>query len=104
MSARLAMLEQQIQKGHTDPFVWYARAMELRSLGRLEHALDAYEEVARRFPEYVPTFLMAGQVAEELQLREQARAWYERGVRAAQQRGDAHALGELQAALSATEQ
>jgi tetratricopeptide (TPR) repeat protein len=98
---RLAMLEAVIAKGSNEPFPHYARALELRSLGRLEDALAAFEDVARRFPSYVPTYLMAGQVAEQIGRAEAARDWLTRGVARAQGAGDGHALSELQQALAA---
>lgn len=98
---RLAMLEARIAKGADDPFIFYARALELRSLGRLEQTLQALEEVATRFPQYVPTFLMAGQVAAELQQTEVARDYLQRGIALSEEVGDHHAHSELLAALEA---
>lgn len=94
------MIEKLLEKGSTDPFHWYARAMELRGLGRLEEALDAYGEVRDRFEDYVPTYLMAAQVARELDRLEEARAWAEQGVAQAQRSGDGHAASELTQFLS----
>lgn len=96
-SKRLAMFDTMIAKGSEDPFVHYARAMELRSLERLEDALGAFDEIAERFPTYVPTYLMAAQVAEKLGRIEDAEAWCDRGLERAREAGDAHAAGELQA-------
>jgi hypothetical protein len=87
-SKRLALFDQMIAKGS---------AMELRSLGAKDAALDAFEGVATRFPEYVPTYLMAAQVCAELAREADALAWCDRGILAAKKVGDAHALGELQA-------
>lgn len=94
---RLAMLETMIAKGSEDPFVWYARAMELRSRDRFDDALEAYGEVSEKFPEYVPTYLMAAQVCEQLGKTDDARAWAERGLKRAS--NDPHAASELQAFL-----
>lgn len=96
-SKRLALFDQMIAKGSEDPFVHYARAMELRSLGRKEDALEAFDGVATRFPTYVPTYLMAAQVCGELQRDGDAVAWCDRGIAQAREAGDGHALGELQA-------
>ncbi len=96
MSAdRLAMIERLIAGGSADPFHWYARAMELRSLERLEDALAAFADVRDRFADYVPTYLMAAQVAQELDRTDEARAWCERGLEQARAKGDAHAAREL---------
>lgn len=99
MSDRLALLEKMIEGGSTDPFHHYARAMELRSLGRLEDALAAYADVAERFEDYVPTYLMAAQVAEELDREDEAREFCSRGLKQAQAKGDGHATAELQQLL-----
>ncbi len=103
MSQRLEMLERVIAAGSDDPFHWYARAMEYRSLGRFEEALAAYAAVAERFTAYVPTYLMAGQLAAEVGQTDSARQWLNRGIRAATDAGDAHAQSELRAALAALE-
>lgn len=92
---RLAMIEKLIAQGSADPFHWYARAMELRSLDRLEDALTAFADVRERFPDYVPTYLMAAQVAQELDRVDDARAWCEQGLERAQAKGDSHAAREL---------
>lgn len=97
---RLAMFDQILAKGTDDPFVYYGRAMELRSLERHRESLDAFGVLAERFPEYVPTYLMAGQVAEILGLPDEARRWYERGIERAAGK-DPHARSELSAALEA---
>ncbi len=97
------MLEAMIAKGAKDPFVHYARALELRGLGRREDALAALEEVARSFPAYVPTYLIAGQLATELGRRDDARDLLARGLEQAAAAGDAKARGEIAAALDALE-
>ena len=95
MSARLEMLEKVIAGGSNDPFHHYARAMELRSLERLDDALAAYADVAARFPDYVPTYLMAAQVAQELERDDEARRWATDGVAKARAAGDGKAESEL---------
>ncbi len=99
MSKRLEMLESFCAKGSTDPFHWYARALELRSLGRLGDCLAGLQEVRRRFPDYVPTYLIAAQVAEELDRPEDAVDFAKAGVEVARAAGDAKALSELEAQL-----
>jgi tetratricopeptide (TPR) repeat protein len=98
--SRLPLLEQLIARGSNDPFVHYARAMELRTLGRSEDALRAFDDVTARFPEYVPSYLMAGQLALELAAYDRARDFLTRGLTAAQAAGDDHAISELSAALT----
>ena len=66
MSKRLETIEKVIAAGSKDPFHHYARAMELRSLERVTDALAAFDQVSSDFPAYVPTYLMAAQIALEL--------------------------------------
>lgn len=99
MSKRLKMLEDMIAKGSDDPFVWYARAMEFRT-NEKEKALALFEEVAERFPDYVPTYLIAGQVADELGNTPTATKLLEAGIQKADEQGNDHAKSELSAALA----
>jgi hypothetical protein len=99
VSKRLEMFDTMIAKGSTDPFVHYARAMELRSEGRPEDALAAFEAVAVTFPSYVPTYLIGAQVAESLSKLDAARSLLDRGMRVAQDAGDSKALGEMKSLL-----
>jgi predicted Zn-dependent protease len=100
MSQRLEMLEKLIAKGSQDPFVHYARAMELRTLQRGPEAMQAFHELRSRFPAYVPTYLMAGQLALELAETQTARQFLEQGVEKARAAGDGHAESELVSALA----
>lgn len=101
MSKRLALFDKLIAGGSNDPFHFYARAMELRSLGRTRDALGSFAEVCARFPDYVPSYLMAAQLAQELGELTQARVHATEGVEAAKRAGNDHALGELTALLDA---
>ncbi len=94
-SKRLEVIEATIAKRPDDPFAHYARGMELRSLGHLADALTALDDVASKFPKYVPTYLMAAQTAAELGEPDRARSWAERGLVQAKNAGDAHAASEL---------
>lgn len=95
ISKRLQVIEAIIAKGTKDPFHYYARAMELRSVGRKDEALAALDQVTKDHPAYVPTYLMAAQLAQELGRGDEARGFAERGIERARTAGDDHALSEL---------
>ncbi len=99
MSRRLEFLLNLTSKS-TDPFAWYGLAMEYRSLSRLDEAIATFEHLRARAPEYVPMYLMCGQVLESLGRIEEARSWFGHGIEAAGKKGDGHALSELQSALA----
>ena len=101
MSQRLQMLDNMIAKGSTDPFVFYARAMELRGLGRRDEAMDAFRKLRESHPDYVASYLMAGQLANELSDPTLAREFFEQGQRVARAAGDDHAHSELSRELAA---
>jgi tetratricopeptide (TPR) repeat protein len=100
MSRRLEFLLNLTSKS-TDPFAWYGLAMEYRSLSRLDEAIATFEQLRARAPEYVPMYLMCGQVLESLGRVEEARSWFGYGIEAAGAKGEGHALSELQSALAA---
>jgi tetratricopeptide (TPR) repeat protein len=83
-----------------DPFAWYGLAMEYRGLSRHEEAISTFEQLRARTPEYVPMYLMCGQVLESLGRVEEAKSWFGSGLAAATAKGDAHAASELQSALA----
>ncbi len=98
---RLAQLQKFLEQKPDDAFARYAFAMGLRSMGRQEEAVREFEELVRRAPEYVPSYLMLGQVLEALSRREEAARAYQAGVTAAVRAHDEHARGELSQALDA---
>ena len=97
MSKRLEMIEKVIAAGSRDPFHHSARAMELRSLARIDEARAAFDAVEASFPAYGPTYLMAAQLALEVGDTDSARVHVDQGVARARAAGDDHALSELEA-------
>jgi predicted Zn-dependent protease len=103
-SKRLEFLLKQTASGGaaaSDPFAWYGLAMEYRALSRHDEALATFEALCERTPDYVPMYLMCGQMLETMGRIEDARTWLSRGVEAARKKGDTHATSELEAALAA---
>jgi hypothetical protein len=103
-SKRLAFLRtltsQQGPAG-ADPFAWYGLAMEYRSLERYGDSLATFEALRTRAPDYVPMYLMCGQMLEQIGRLDDAKAWLSAGIEQARKKGDGHALGELESALGA---
>ena len=99
-SKRLELIDKTIAAGSKDPFHFYARAMELRSLTRQGDAMAAFADLRDRFQSYVPTYLMAAQLAQELGKTDEARRWAESGAERARAAHDDHALSELRTFLT----
>ena len=98
---RIATFQSFISRSPTDPFPRYGLAMEYKGAGRLDDAWAAFQELVEKFPDYVPTYLMAGGTLEALGRPEEAAAIYRTGIEVAGRRGDLHARKELETALAA---
>ena len=98
---RLAFLEKTTAAGSTDPMAWYGLAMEYRTLGRHDEALQTFTTLRTQTPDYVAMYLMCGTMLDGLGRADEAREWMEAGIGAAKKKGDGHALGELESSLAA---
>lgn len=100
MNKRLTMLEQLTQSGKADAFAWYGLALEYKREGRSADALATFQKLRDLHPEYVPMYLMAGQLLLGEERSDDAKEWLRAGITVAQQQGNAHALSELESALA----
>lgn len=97
---RLETFRTFIARAPADPFPRYGLAMELKTRGQLAEAHAAFDELVRSFPDYVPTYLMAGGVLVALDRKTDAAAIFRQGIEVATRRGDQHARRELESALA----
>ena len=98
---RLEAFRKIVERSPDDPFARYSLAMGNRGAGRLAEAVAGFEELARRVPGYVATYLMWGQTLEQLDRGSDAASVYDRGIRVAREAGNGHALSELTQAREA---
>lgn len=101
---RLLVLQRLAVQKPDDPFPQYGLAMELRKLARHAEAKAAFEDLLSRHPDYVPSYLMFGQLLIEMGESLRARDVFERGYRVATDASDAHAASELAAARAELDQ
>lgn len=101
MSNRLQQLIEFLKDSPGDPFLSYALATEYLKLGRTEEALRHYEALVHDHPDYVGTYYHLGKLYEALDRHADAVATYEKGMQAARDKRDMHALAELQAVYRA---
>lgn len=101
MNKRLIMLERLASSGTADSFALYGLAMEYRKEGRTEDALTAFQTLRDKDPDYLPMYLMAGQLLSEADRNAEARTWLEAGIALASRKGDTKAKSELMSALDA---
>lgn len=99
MNKRLAYLEQLVSSGQADDFARYALAVEYKKVDRLEDAARAFTELRAHSPNYLPQYLIAGQMFLDANDVERAREWLSAGLEVAQLAGDSKAVSEIEAAL-----
>jgi predicted Zn-dependent protease len=90
-----------VARSPDDAFARYSLAMALKTGGRGDEAAAEFEELRRRKPDYVPTYLMLGQTLEALGRDAEAARAYEDGIARATRTNDMHARSELEQALEA---
>lgn len=87
--------------GHpSEPFPRYALALEYKNGNRFVEAREEFAVLMRDHADYVASYLHAGNTHLALGDRAAARETFARGIEAATRKGDAHARGELEAALA----
>ena len=89
-----------IARTPADPFPRYGLAMEYKGAQLLDDAWVEFQELLTKFPDYVPTYLMAGGTLIALGRTDEAASVFQTGIEVAGRRGDAHARKELETALA----
>ena len=95
----MRQLQQMLERQPDDPFLLYGMAMEHKKGGDAAAALEYFGRVTQRDPNYCYAYYQRGLVHESQGDTEAARQAYRDGIQAADRSGDAHARGELEAAM-----
>jgi len=88
-----------LERSPKDAFLLYAVALEHKKLGELREAIEYLNKVLEVDPGYCYAYHQRGLVYELLGDLESARRSYREGIDAATKANDAHARGEIEAAL-----
>jgi predicted Zn-dependent protease len=99
MNKRREMLEKMVASGKADSFALYALALEYRTEERVDDAMATFGKLREADPNYLPMYLMAGQILLERDRAAEAKTWLEAGVELATKQGNMKARSELQSAL-----
>ena len=99
VSDRLRQLQHMLEKSPQDTFLLYGIAMEHKKAGEHAPALEYFDRVIQLDPGYCYAYHQRGLLHESVGDAEAAKRSYREGVEAARRKGDAHAEGEIQAAL-----
>jgi Tfp pilus assembly protein PilF len=97
--SRREKLEAMVAETPNDAELRYFLAMEYVSLGDTEAGVRCFQELMTRSPDYVPTYVQAGQLYNRLDREAEARTTYQAGIAVAKKKGDFHAAGEMEAFL-----
>ena len=96
-SSRLDKLLEFLKNEPEDEFLQYALATEYLRLNETDKALQYYENLVNKHPDYVGTYYHLGKLYEALERKPDAISTYEKGMDIAKQKRDNHAFSELQA-------
>jgi tetratricopeptide (TPR) repeat protein len=94
---RLEKLLEFIKNEPDDPFLKYALATEYLRLNQTDKALEYYEDLVNKSPEYTGTYYHLGKLYEALNRTQDAINAYETGMKITREKRDNHAFAELQA-------
>lgn len=97
-SGRIEQLQKFLDEDPSDPFNWYALALEfLKSDPQKAQAL--FEKLLTDFEQYIPTYYPAGHLYLELGESEKAVEVFEKGIALAREQNDLKTAKELKSAL-----
>jgi len=102
-SERLEKLQQMLAKSPDDTFLLYGIAMEHKKLNDPAAALEFFDRVTSLDSGYCYAYHQKGLVHESQGDSDAAKQAYRNGIQAAIKKGDDHARGEIEAALSMIE-
>jgi thioredoxin-like negative regulator of GroEL len=98
--SRREQLEEWVRARPTDAFTRYGLAMELKGQGLNDDAAREFQTLVDKSPDYVPSYLIYGQLLVNMNRVEDAKKILGRGQAAAQKAGNMHALGEISELLA----
>jgi len=97
---RRQMLEEFVAKKPDDAFSLYGLAMECMNSGDTAAADGYFRSLLERNADYIPAYLMYGQLLARDGRKEQAKQVLLNGISAADRNGEQHARSEMEALLS----
>jgi cytochrome c-type biogenesis protein CcmH/NrfG len=98
--SRREMLEEFVAKKPDDAFSRYGLAMECMNNGDAAAAEAQFRALLERNADYVPAYLMYGQMLARESRNEEARKVITKGIAAAAQQRNDHARSEMEALLN----
>ena len=100
---RMQKLQTMLAKDASDPFLLFAMGMEYKKLKQTPQAVEWFRKTLEKDPGYCVAYHQAALAYEDAGELELAKATYREGIEVAHKKGDHHAAGEMEAALSMIE-
>jgi hypothetical protein len=97
---RRQVLEEFVRKSPADAFSRYGLAMECMTTGDASAAIHNFNLLLAQHADYIPAYLMYGQLLVRESRPEEAKQILATGVAAAEKKGDQHAVSEMEALLA----
>ena len=91
-------LREFLKSNPTDSFLQHALALEYSKIGDDSTARELFEKILEREPSYIGSYYHLAKLLERMGDNDAAIQWYEKGMAAAKDANDLHALGELRSA------
>lgn len=95
---RIEKIKEMLDATPNDSFLLHALALEYIKIGEKESAKTTFEKLLEGNPNYVGSYYHIAKLMEDMQNREAAIQWYEKGMVIAKQLNERHAYNELQSA------
>lgn len=99
VTPRMRQLQQMLQRQPDDPFLLYGMGMEYKKAGDAGRALEYFDQVLQRDPNYCYAYYQRALVHDSLGDVESAKRSLREGLQAADRAADAHARQEIEAML-----
>jgi tetratricopeptide (TPR) repeat protein len=100
---RMEKLRAMLEKDGGDPFLLFAMGMEHKKLAQTAEAVEWFRKTLAKDPGYSVAYHQAALAYEDAGEIDRAKQLYREGIAVARQKGDGHAAGEMEAALSMIE-
>ncbi len=97
----IEQLQSLLEKEPNDAFLNFGLAMAFKSAGDQEQALNQFDHTIQVDENYVAAYFMKGQLLNQLDRMDEARATLQSGIAVATKIGDEHAKGEMTEYLEA---
>src|SRR5688500_16132801 len=95
---RIDKLKSFLSDNPDDAFLKHALALEFVKIGKEAEARKIFEDILLKDPSYIGSYYHLAKLLERTGETALAIEWYEKGMQAARQAGDNHALNELRSA------